>query len=259
MDLSFALAGLVVGVLVGTTGVGGGSVMTPVLTAGFGVPPAIAVGTDLVFAALTKTAGTAVHRLQDSVDWRVTRLLCTGSLPAAALTVAALAVMGVHSKSAAIEIGLAIALLGTAALMLLGDRANRLLRWCRPTRGAAPALATIACGFALGGMVTLTSVGAGALGATMLLTLYPQMRAVRIAGTDIAHAVPLASVAGLGHFWLGAVDLSLLTGLLVGSIPGIAIGAVIGKRLPDRLLRRVLAITLIGVALFLLIKRIWPA
>ena len=256
MTVNFSLAGLLVGILVGTTGVGGGSVMTPMLTAGFGVPPAIAVGTDLVFAALTKTAGTAVHRLQDSVDWRVTRLLCTGSLPAAALTVAVLAAIGVNSKSAAIEIGLAIALLGTATLMLLGNRAESVVRRYRPTRGSASALVTIGCGFVLGAMVTLTSVGAGARGATMLLTLYPQMRAVRIAGTDIAHAVPLATVAGIGHMWLGAVDFSLLTGLLVGSIPGIALGAVIGKRLPDRLLRRVLAFTLIAVALFLLLKRI---
>lgn len=255
MDLAYILPGLAVGALVGATGVGGGAVMTPMLTTGFGIAPGVAVGTDLLFAALTKSAGTLTHRLQGSVDWRVVRLLCTGSLPAAALTLLTMQQLNVHAKPAVLEIGLAVALAITATVMLSGKRFA--FKAVRTGRLAARtiALGTVAAGALLGTMVSLTSVGAGALGATLLLGLHPKMAAIRVAGTDIAHAVPLTAVAGLGHLWLGLVNLDLLSGLLLGSIPGIVLGTLIGKRLPERLLRRALAITLLGVSTNLILKQ----
>lgn len=255
MDFAYILPGLAVGALVGATGVGGGSVMTPMLTSGFGIAPGIAVGTDLVFAALTKTAGTLTHRLQGSVDWRVTRLLCLGSLPAAALTILAMKGLGVHGKSAFLEVVLSLALTATAIAMLAGRRFSTAAARLGVTTPRSVAIGTIVCGALLGTLVSMTSVGAGALGATMLLALYPAMPAVRVAGTDITHAVPLAAVAGLGHIWLGTVNFELLSGLLLGSIPGIVLGSLLGKRLPEIVLRRALAITLLGVSANLLLKQ----
>lgn len=256
MDFAYILPGLAVGTLVGATGVGGGSVMTPLLTSGFGVAPAIAVGTDLVFAALTKSAGTLTHRLQGSVDWRITRLLCLGSLPAAALTILAMKSFDLHGKPALIELLLGFAVSATALAMLWGDKPARLLSRTPGRDSQTAAWATVIGGIILGGLVSLTSIGAGALGAVLLLTLHPSMPAVRVAGTDIAHAVPLAAVAGFGHLWLGTVNFSLLSGLLIGSIPGIVLGSLIGKKLPETVLRRVLAITLLAVAAHLLFKRL---
>ncbi|HKY03211.1 MAG TPA: sulfite exporter TauE/SafE family protein [Burkholderiales bacterium] len=252
----YIVPGLVVGLLVGATGVGGGSIMTPVLTTGFGIPPAIAVGTDLVFAALTKTAGTFTHRIQDSVDWRIAGMLCLGSLPAAGLTILLMKHFGVANKSALIEISLSVALIFTAVAMLLGKQFGGVAKRFGVTSPRKAAIGTVISGVVLGALVSVTSVGAGALGATLILTLHPRLSVIKVAGTDIAHAVPLTAIAGLGHIWLGTVNFSLLTGLLIGSIPGIIIGSLIGKRLPETILRRVLAITLIAVAANLLLKRV---
>lgn len=255
--LAYVIPGLVVGLLVGATGVGGGSIMTPVLTSGFGIPPAIAVGTDLVFAALTKTAGTLTHRLQNSVDWKVAGLLCLGSLPAAGVTILLMKHFGVAGKSVFIEMALSAALICTATAMLLGKQFSGVAQAFGLTKPRNALIGTIVSGVLLGGLVSLTSVGAGALGATLILTLYPRMTVIKVAGTDIAHAVPLTTVAGLGHIWLGTVNFSLLGGLLIGSIPGIILGSLIGKRLPETILRRILALLLLAVALYLILRRVF--
>ena len=247
MHWEYTLLGLLAGVLVGLTGVGGGSLVTPVLTL-FGIPTVSAVGTDLVFAAITKTCGTVVHRAQRSVDWRIAGLLAAGSCPGAALSVLLLASRRVPVDGV-IEGTLAVALILTGiSLCLERERVARLARRAARLRPLRPAL-TVAAGALLGALVALTSIGAGALGATLLAVLYPRLEARRIAGTDIAHAVPLTIVAGFGHFTLGHVDAALLASLLAGSLPGIVAASVLGGRLPERLVRSALAavLMLVGV------------
>lgn len=247
LDLLHALAGLLVGLLVGMTGVGGGSLMTPLLVLLFGVSPQTAVGTDLLYAAITKITGSAVHGWRATVDWRIVRRLAAGSIPAALLTLAALAHFGrIGSQGqTVILVALAILLALTAVLTLVRKRmagfAHGLEPIERPTRVVA---GTVVLGAAIGAAVTLSSVGAGAIGVTVLLMLYPRLRMARIVGSDIAHAVPLTLVAGIGHWLIGDVDGVLLTNLLIGSIPGVIVGSLLSTRASDRLLQPLLAIVL---------------
>jgi len=243
----YSLSGLAVGLLVGFTGVGGGSLMTPLLVLLFGIHPATAVGTDLLYAGLTKISGSMVHSLNGAVDWRITRRLASGSAPAAALTLLALSYLGKDAKTTGelISTVLGFALILTAVTLIfrswllkhvgaLIDRADeRRIGWL-----------TVALGVVLGVLVSISSVGAGAIGVTALLMLYPKLPTVRIVGSDIAHAVPLTLIAGAGHWWIGSVDWHLLASLLVGSIPGIMIGSYFASRVPDRVLRPLLAGTL---------------
>jgi uncharacterized membrane protein YfcA len=243
----YSLSGFGVGMLVGFTGVGGGSLMTPLLVLLFGIHPATAVGTDLLYAGLTKTSGTLVHGLNRTVDWRITGRLAAGSVPAAALTLLLLSFVGRDSKGASdvITTVLGIALILTAISLLfrtwilqrVGAYADRLT--ARQTK-----VSTLLLGAVLGVLVSLSSVGAGAIGVTVLLLLYPKLPTVRIVGSDIAHAVPLTLIAGAGHWFLGSIDWPLLASLLIGSLPGIAIGSQFAARVPDRVLRPVLAGTL---------------
>src|SRR5438552_4567009 len=235
MDLSYTLLGIVVGILVGITGVGGGSLVTPALTF-FGIHPAVAVGTDLAFAGLTKTFGTIVHRYRDSVEWRIARLLVLGSCPAAVITIGVLAATGSRVHGGLINMVLAVAVVLTAVVLLVGrDTVARIaMRYERHLADHRAPL-TIAAGVLLGVLVTLSSIGAGALGATFLVILYPRLSATRIAGTDIAHAVPLTTIAGLGHFGLGSVDVLLLASLPTGSVPGIVVGCSAAARFPDHI------------------------
>jgi uncharacterized membrane protein YfcA len=243
----YSLSGLAVGMLVGFTGVGGGSLMTPLLVLLFGIHPATAVGTDLLYAGITKISGSAVHSYNRAVDWRVVGRLASGSAPAAALTLIALAHFGAQTRSTSTVITtvLGFALIMTAITLLF--RAWLLKRVAvildRASEGRIHAL-TIALGVVLGVLVSISSVGAGAIGVTVLLMLYPKMPTVRIVGSDIAHAVPLTLIAGAGHWWIGSVDWALLVSLLIGSIPGIAIGSHFASRVPDRVLRPLLASTL---------------
>ena len=243
----YSLSGLAVGALVGFTGVGGGSLMTPLLVLLFGIHPATAVGTDLLYAGLTKISGSLVHNLNGTVDWRITRRLASGSAPAAALTLWALSHFGAKSDSVGtvITTTLGFALLLTAVVLVFRSwilpRLTRLLDGA--SEGHIHAL-TVALGVVLGVLVSISSVGAGAIGVTALLTLYPKLTTVKIVGSDIAHAVPLTLIAGAGHWWIGSVDWNLLVSLLIGSIPGIAIGSYFASRVPDRVLRPVLAGTL---------------
>lgn len=243
MDPAFIALGLLVGTLVGMTGVGAGSLVTPALALS-GVPAAIAVGTDLFYAAASKTVGAFAHRFQRSLDLRLAGLLALGSVPAAALTIAFLAVSGV--RNSLINAALAVALLLTAVALLAGRApfhafAAHYERRIAPLRRPL----TVAAGALLGVLVSLSSVGAGALGAVMLIALYPGIPARKVAGTDIAHAVPLTLVAGLGHLWLGNVDFGLVGNLLAGSVPGIIAGSLLAGRLPDAAVRRVLAFVLL--------------
>jgi len=249
MDWALTLSGFVVGGLVGLTGVGGGALMTPVLVVGFGIPPLVAVGTDLVFAAATKSLGVLAHARRAAVDWRLVGLMALGSLPASLATIRFL-----HDGSARnldigpwVESALGVALVLTA-LALVWRRSATVSE--RPAALAKPWL-TVAAGALLGFLVTLTSVGAGALGVVLLGLLHPHLSTTRVVGTDLAHAVPLAALAGAGHWQLGNVDTTLLTALLLGSLPGIWLGARLAHGLPERLTRPLLAavLTAIGIKL----------
>lgn len=252
MELLQVLSGFAVGAIVGITGVGGGALMTPLLVLLFGVAPATAVGTDLLYAAITKSGGTFVHARRGHVDWRIVGLLASGSLPAAGLTlwlVASFAPGGLGGATKTITFVLGIALLLTAAALVFR---RRLQRWAqsRDTAAVSPAQRdrlTVLAGAILGVLVSLSSVGAGALGVTALFFLYPLLPAIRIVGADLAHAVPLTLVAGLGHWWLGSIDWTLLLTLLTGSLPGIFVGSHLAHRIPERVLRPALAGMLILV------------
>ena len=252
IDLLYSASGLAVGFLVGLTGVGGGSLMTPLLVLLFGIHPATAVGTDLLYAAATKTAGTLVHGIKGSVDWRITGRLAAGSVPAAAITLLLLQRYGVHAPGTArlIQMILGSALLITAVSLVFRPQLARLAYkkgQGRPDHPRRTVAWTVLTGAILGVLVSITSVGAGAIGVTVLLLLYPRLATARIVGSDIAHAVPLTLIAGTGHWLLGSVDWSLLASLLVGSLPGIAIGSLLSSKAPEALLRNVLAATLVLV------------
>ncbi len=243
-SLLYPFSGFVVGVLVGLTGVGGGSLMTPILVLLFGVHATTAVGTDLLYAAATKTVGTAVHNAHNSVDWAIVRRLALGSVPATAATLVFLSRIGPQSPQVThtITFILGIALLLTSLSVLFRGWIIRTAtaRVGIPTPAVAMRL-TIVSGVVLGILVSLSSVGAGAIGVTVLLLLYPHVPLVRIVGSDIAHAVPLTLLAGAGHWAMGDVNWSLFFALLVGSIPGILIGSYIAPRIPEAGLRPVLA------------------
>ena len=252
----YSIAGVLVGILVGLTGVGGGSLMTPLLVLVFGFHPATAVGTDLLYAAGTKTVGTTVHGWRGTVDWRVVGRLALGSLPATGATLLVLGRLGERSAGVnhTITVVLGVTLVLTAIATLFRQR---LLAWLMPRLeevDPAPRTGlTVLLGAVLGVLVSLTSVGAGALGMTALLVLYPRHPMKRLVGSDIAHAVPLTLVAGMGHWALGAVDTALLASLLVGSVPGIVIGSLLAARVEERVLRPILAVTLAIVGIKLLV------
>ncbi|MBL8303536.1 MAG: sulfite exporter TauE/SafE family protein [Ideonella sp.] len=247
MDWIAIVSGFGVGAIVGMTGVGGGSLMTPLLLSVFKLSPAMAIGTDLWFAALTKTAGSVAHHDAGHVDWRLTRLLLAGSIPASLGTIALMHLTGVTKGwASALTLSLGIALLLTALTVAYRQAWHavglRLERWIPVAR--KPML-TVACGLLLGVLVSLSSIGAGAIGATLIMLLYPRLESHRVVGTDIAHAVPLTFVAGLGHASLGHVDWMLLEALLVGSVPGIWLGAKLTRRMPDTLVRSLLCLSLV--------------
>lgn len=251
MDWIAIASGFGVGAIVGITGVGGGSLMTPLLLSVFKLNPAVAIGTDLWFAALTKTSGSIAHHRHGNVDYRITGLLLAGSIPASVAMIGLMHLTGVTKGwSSALTFSLGIALLLTAVTVAYRQAwhavAIRLQRWLPEHR--KPAL-TVLAGIVLGVLVSLSSIGAGAIGATLILFLYPNLEARRLVGTDIAHAVPLTLVAGIGHATLGHVDWSLLVSLLLGSIPGIWLGAQLTKTLPDRLVRALLCVALVTAGL----------
>ena len=262
MEWGYTLAGLFVGIMIGMTGVGGGSLMTPILIFGFAVQPAIAVGTDLLFAAVTKAGGVWAYWRHGVVNWIVVKRLAMGSVTTTLLTLWALNATGVGEgqHNDLITTALGVALILTSSALLLKKTIAGLLqaRTGHPVVNALyrvrqdekhKAMATVFTGAFLGVMVTMSSVGAGALGAVILLFLYPKMKGVEIVATDIAHAVPLTTIAGLGHATVGTVDWSLLSFLVMGSLPGIYIGSHLGVKISDRVMRPLLAVLLLLVGI----------
>lgn len=251
-QIGLVVAGLVVGFIVGLTGVGGGSLMTPILL-WFGIPPTTAVGTDLLYAAFTKMGGIFVHHKKRTINWSITGWLSLGSIPAALLTLWVLHSIktDITAINAIIKYSLGWALLFTSVAVLFK---KKLLVFSQKHSGdkfhsesKTQNFLTIAIGVLLGVTVTLTSIGAGALGTVTLFFLYPLLPTPKLVGTEIAHAVPLTLVAGLGHATMGNLDFALLGQLLMGSLPGIVIGSLLSGKVPDLFLRNAIAIMLFFV------------
>lgn len=246
LDLMYPVAGFAVGAIVGLTGVGGGSLMTPLLVLLFGVSPSVAVGTDLLYAAITKSGGTLAHSLKGTVEWSITRALSYGSIPSAALTLFLVHKFfpgGIDGASGLISFALGIALVLTAISLIFRKKIQAFGARFAPAKPNPKRTfwLTVLTGAVLGSLVSISSVGAGALGVTALFFLYPSLPAHRIVGSDIAHAVPLTLVAGIGHWMVGSVDWALLGSLLIGSLPGIWVGSQISARVPEKVLRPLLA------------------
>jgi uncharacterized protein len=250
INLLYSISGFSVGMLVGMTGVGGGALMTPLLILLFGIQPATAVGSDLLYAAITKTGGSLIHGLSGTIEWRVVGRLACGSVPMTAVTLFLLSKLDVTGSavSGLITVVLSGALFFTAAVLILRKKIVALyamrageLEPCQTT------VLTVLAGAVLGMLVSISSVGAGAIGVTALVLLYPRLPTASIVGTDIAHAVPLTLVAGIGHGILGSTDWSLIGSLLIGSLPGIVVGSYVSTRVPDVVLRLALAVALFVV------------
>ncbi len=259
MEFGYIFAGFAVGLLVGITGVGGGSLMTPLLVFLFGFKAAVAVGTDLLYAAITKTGGVFVHHnTHKSVDWRVVSWMSLGSLPSAVTTIFVIRHLIKIEKDVTgiITYTLGVALILTAIALLIRsyitrkkirEIENSLISSGRFKQMQIPL--TISVGVVLGALVTISSVGAGVLGTLALLFLYPKMSTLKVVGTDLAHAIPLTAVAGFGHWTLGHVNFELLGTLLIGSLPGIWIGSHVSVKIPEKVLRPILATLLLIIGL----------
>lgn len=260
--LGYSLAGLVVGLAVGATGVGGGSLMTPLLILFYGISPAIAVGTDLLYASISKAFAVTLHGKNGSVDWGIVGWLALGSVPAALLT---LVFIHYHGPGAGLDRIIKLTLAGAIVLTATGTLLrNQLLRfaqherfdWLRRLHERGQRGMTVASGVAIGALVTISSVGAGVIGMMLLLLIYPRHTAIRLVGSDLAHAVVITGIAGLGHAGLGTVNYTLLGSLLLGAIPGIWLGTRVGFRLPDRVLRPAIAGLLLFIGAGMLTKAI---
>jgi uncharacterized membrane protein YfcA len=260
INFQYIVSGMLVGALVGITGVGGGSLMTPLIVFLFGFPASTAVGTDLLFASITKGGGVLVHhRNHQSVEWKIVAWLALGSLPSALVVLGLLEHFGSRNPEVTkiINFSLGTALILTALSLFFR---HRLMKAGQETESHAPARfahlqvpLTVTLGIVLGSLVTLSSVGAGALGTVALLFLYPRLPTLKIVGTDLAHAIPLTAVAGLGHLHMGNVNFMLLGSLLIGSLPGIYVGSHLSAKIPERILRPVLASVLMLIGL----KFVW--
>ena len=255
MELAYSFAGLVVGIIVGLTGIGGGALMTPILIAGFGINPAVAVSTDLMYAAFTKMGGVWPYARKRLVHWRVVFALLAGSIPGSLVTLWWLSGLeAMASIEHAINLTLGFSLILTSVAVFLRSRIRtyvaqaqlpRLKSFVRRWRMVITSLA----GLMLGGLVTLSSVGAGALGTAVLIVLFPHMTMPMIVATDLVHAVVLTSVAGVGHWQLGFLDTTLLMYLLLGSLPGVYLGSHLGTRLSPRIMQPLMGSLLLFIGL----------
>jgi uncharacterized protein len=251
IDPLYVASGFGVGLLVGMTGVGGGSLMTPLLILLFGIHPSTAVGTDLLYAAATKTGGSLVHGIARSIHWPAVIRLACGSIPASILTLLVMWQLGLNgtSQRSLVNLVLCFALLLTAtSLIFRKSILDRYRARMERVDDGTITIVTVLVGALLGVLVSISSVGAGAVGVTALLLLYPRLPMAKVVGSDIAHAVPLTLVAGTGHWMLGAVDWHLMGVLLLGSLPGIVIGSYGAVRVPQTVIRVALASVLIVVA-----------
>lgn len=259
----YILAGGIVGFVIGLTGVGGGSLMTPLLVLGFGIKPAVAVGTDLLYAAITKAGGVFFHQRQGTIHWKVAGLLALGSIPSSMVTIFYLE----HLQRSRVDfenpmmLTLSVMLILTSIVVFMRNRLLSHLRFSLSRKHSVLAflvryrsLITVLSGILLGVVVSLSSVGAGAIGSAILFLLYPRKPAITIVGTDLAHAVLLTTIGGLGHLYIGTIDTALLGGLLVGGLPSIYAGSLIGKNMPDKVLRPLIGVILLGLGVILLYK-----
>lgn len=260
-QLGFVFAGLVVGIAVGATGVGGGSLMTPILILFFSIKPTVAVGTDLLYASISKAFGVALHGRNGSVDWKIVAWMSAGSVPATGLTLLALRQFEPGpGMDETIKLVLAVAIIVTASFALLQEPLAQLARskgWAILPGGTLERLQrplTVAAGVLIGALVTISSVGAGVIGMMMLLLLYPRHEPIKLVGSDLAHAVLITGIAGLGHAGLGTVDYRMLVLLLCGALPGIWIGTRIGFRLPPKPLKRLVAGFLVFIGLTMVVS-----
>ncbi|VUD56553.1 hypothetical protein TDB9533_02209 [Thalassocella blandensis] len=255
MDLLFyIIAGAIVGLAVGLTGVGGGSLMTPLLIL-YGVPEKVAIGTDLLYASITKTGAMAAHKRQGTIRWRIVLFLAAGSIPASIAT----SLLLKHFIPADLDYGpalshsLGVMLILTGIVVLFKNKLQGESNSKQQDSAAwihrHASLITFIAGIFLGAFVTLSSVGAGAFCAALLFFLYPRLPAINVVGTDIAHAVPLTLIAGLGHLWNQNIDFALLGGLLIGSLPAVHFGAKLAARVPNTILQPVLALLLLGIGI----------
>jgi hypothetical protein len=264
VDWTLAAGALVVGIVVGLTGMGGGALMTPMLVLFFHVSPLAAVSSDLVASALMKPVGSAVHLRNGTVRLDLVKWLCIGSVPAAfggVLVARALGsgndVNNLVQKSLGVALIIAAAGLFVRAYLRLAERARHRDAHRDADPVGPPALVArpvplILVGLVGGLVVGLTSVGSGSLIIIALMFLYPTLRASELVGTDLVQAVPLVASAAVGHIIFGDFKLGITGALLAGSIPGAYIGAKLSSRLPGALIRRALAFVLLASALKLL-------
>ncbi|WP_299177807.1 sulfite exporter TauE/SafE family protein [uncultured Neptuniibacter sp.] len=255
MELAYSFAGLVVGFIVGLTGIGGGALMTPILIVVFGIPPIIAVSTDLLYAAITKCGGMISYARKKLVEWKIVAMLLAGSIPGSLITISYLqSLEHLEQIEHLMNLTLGISLVLTSVAVFLRNKIrNQAMKW-QHTVAATHArrlrpIVTILMGIILGGLVTLSSVGAGALGTALLILLYPRMTMPSIVGTDLVHAVVLTAIAGAGHYQMGSVDLDLLVYLLIGSLPGVFIGSHIGTRLSPKVMQPIMGSILLAIGL----------
>lgn len=255
MEIAYSFAGLVVGFVVGLTGIGGGALMTPILIVVFGIPPVAAVSTDLLYAAVTKCGGMVSYARKKLVEWKVVGLMLLGSIPGSLLTLNYLKGLdGLESIEHLMNLTLGFTLVLTSIAVFCRSQIREFAsRWqdspvAEHGRRWRPAL-TVLMGLILGGLVTLSSVGAGALGTALLIILYPRMQMTSIVGTDLVHAVVLTGIAGAGHYQMGNVDLTLLTYLLLGSLPGVFIGSHLGTRLSPTVMQPIMGSILLAIGL----------
>jgi len=261
MDFSFTIIGFIVGFIIGMTGVGGGSLMTPILVLGFHIQPAVAVGTDLLYAAITKSGGVLVHQKHGNIQWKILKLLFMGSIPASLcsiLIIKKLDSSGVNYDNLIMST-LSISLILTGLFLISRNQLHKLStnensasikilhrKFRKPI--------TIFAGALIGTLVTISSVGAGVIGAAFLFFLYPRYKAIKIVATDLAHAIPITAIAGMGYAHIGTVDYILLGNLIIGSLPGIFLGSKFGMFLSDKIMRQILAFMLLAIGITLLFK-----
>jgi len=260
MDFLFTIAGFLVGFIIGMTGVGGGSLMTPILVLGFSIPPVIAVGTDLLYAAITKSVGVFAHHKHDNIKWKVVGLLSMGSIPASICSIFAIKLInnaGVNYDRLILS-SLSFAMILTAIFLIFRSQWYKLSKnehfiFVKILHKKYTNLFTIFAGILIGTLVTFSSVGAGVIGAAFLFFLYPRFKTIEVVATDLAHAIPITAIAGIGHANLGTIDYILLLSLIIGSLPGIYLGSQVGNLIPDEIMRRILAgmLLIIGILLIL--------
>lgn len=255
MELAYSFAGLVVGFIIGLTGIGGGALMTPILIVVFGIPPAIAVSTDLLYAAVTKCGGIWAYSKNKLIEWKIVGLLLLGSVPSGLITINYLGELGsIDQLESLINITLGVSLTLTSIAVFFRDKIRGYILHRRHSRlqkaiNRSRNVLTVFAGAMLGVLVTLSSVGAGALGTAILIFLYPRLRMPGIVGTDLVHAVVLTSIAGAGHYQLGNMDFELLIYLLIGSIPGVFAGSHLGVKLSLKIMQPIIGSLLLMIGL----------